>query len=105
MMFYSVLNEKVLRIGEMNSIIKDLLASYQYQPENEVVVIQPIRVTERELSKEVKVNRRVAQKKKNDEEGLILREMIELVKLENEVTDADFLELLKEIPEDEDDDD
>lgn len=57
------------------------------------------------MSKEVKVNRRVAQKKKNDEEGLILREMIELVKLENEVTDADFLELLKEIPEDEDDDD
>lgn len=44
MMFYYVLGEKVLRIGEMNSIVKDLSAAYQYQPENEVVVIQPMRV-------------------------------------------------------------
>ena len=103
-MFYYVLGEKVLRIGEMNSIIKDLSASYQYQPENEAVVIQPMRVIERESPKEVKVNpvRRVALKKKNDEEGVISREMIELAKLENEMTDADFLELLKAIPEDDD---
>lgn len=34
--------------------------------------------------------------------GLTSREMIELAKLENEMADADFLELLKAIPEDDD---
>lgn len=32
-MFYYVLGEKVLRIGEMNFIMKDLSAAYQFQPE------------------------------------------------------------------------
>ena len=86
-----MLGEKVLRIGEMNSIMKDLSAAYQFQPEHEALVIQPMRIIER-----------VALKKKNDEEGVISREMIELAKLENEMTDADFLELLKAIPEDDD---
>ena len=103
-MFYYVLGEKVLRIGEMNSIIKDLSAAYQYHPENEAVIIQPMRIIERELPKEVKVNpaRRAALKKKNDEEGLTSCEMIELAESENEMADADFLELLKAVPEDED---
>lgn len=48
-MFYYVLGEKVLRIGEMNSIMKDLSAAHQYQPENEALVIQPMRIIEREL--------------------------------------------------------
>lgn len=39
-MFYYMLGEKVFGIGQMNSIIKDLSASHQYQLENEVVVIQ-----------------------------------------------------------------
>ncbi len=43
-MFYYVLGEKLLRIGEMKSIIKELSASYQYQLEDEVVIIQPMRV-------------------------------------------------------------
>lgn len=53
-MFYYVLGEKVLRIGEMNSIMKDLSAAYQYQPENEADVIQPMRVIERELPKRLR---------------------------------------------------
>lgn len=43
-MFYYVLGEKVQR--EMSYIIKNLSAAYQYQPNNEVTIIQPIRVIE-----------------------------------------------------------
>lgn len=43
-MFYYVLGEKVLRIGEINSVMKDLSAAYQYLSENEVAVVQPMRV-------------------------------------------------------------
>lgn len=82
-MFYYVLGEKVLRIGEMNSIMKDLSAAYQFQPEHEALVIQPMRIIER-----------VALKKKNDEERLISHEM----------ADTDFGELLKAISEDKNED-
>lgn len=46
-MFYYVLGEKLLKIGEMNSIIKDLSAAYQYRQKNEVIVLQSMRVIER----------------------------------------------------------
>ena len=48
-MFYYVLGEKVLRLGEMNSIMTDLSAAYQYQPHDGVVELQPMRVMEREM--------------------------------------------------------
>ena len=45
-LFYYVLGEKVLKIGEMELIMKDLSAAYQYNPEGEIAEIQPIRVVE-----------------------------------------------------------
>lgn len=95
-MFYYVLGEKSIRIGEMNSIMKDLSAAYQYQSENEAIVIQPMRVIERELPKEIEVNpaRRAALKKKNHEDGLTSREVIELVKQENAMTDVELREAM-----------
>lgn len=50
-MFYYVLGEKAHIIGEVNVIMKELSAAYQYQPENEVAIIQPMRVIESDLSK------------------------------------------------------
>ena len=50
-MFYYVLGEKVLRIGEMKSYMKDLSASYRYQPNHEAAIIQPMRVVEKQISK------------------------------------------------------
>ena len=98
-MFYYVLGEKLLRIDEMKSIIKELSASYLYRSENEVTVIQPMRVIERELP-EVNSTRITALKKKNDEDGLTSNEEAEQAILENEMSDADFLELFKEASED-----
>ena len=48
-MFYYVLGEKILQIGEMKSNIKDLSAAYKYQSDNEAIVIQPLRVVESEI--------------------------------------------------------
>ena len=47
-MFYYVLGEKVLKIGEMNSKMKDLSAAYQYQHNCKIITVQPMRVIERE---------------------------------------------------------
>ncbi|EEN81970.1 hypothetical protein POREN0001_0673 [Porphyromonas endodontalis ATCC 35406] len=55
-MFYYVLGEKVQKIEKMNFNKKDLSAAYQYQPDDEVSVIQPMRVIERSISKEVEDN-------------------------------------------------
>lgn len=43
-MFYYVLGEKVLNLGGMRSIMKDLSAAYQYQSEKAIIEIQPMRV-------------------------------------------------------------
>ena len=45
-LFYYVLGEKELKLGEMNSVMKDLSAAYQYNPNGEIITIQPIRVVE-----------------------------------------------------------
>ena len=45
-MFYYVLGEKFLKLGEMNASIKDLSAAYQYCEDGEVVEIQKMKVIE-----------------------------------------------------------
>jgi hypothetical protein len=45
-LFYYVLGEKEQKLGEMNSVMKDLSAAYQYNPDGEIITIQPIRVVE-----------------------------------------------------------
>ena len=48
-LFYYVLGEKVHRLGEMNAVMKDISAAYQYNPNSptgEIITIQPIRVVE-----------------------------------------------------------
>ena len=107
-MFYYVLGEKLLRIGEMNSIMKDLSAAYQYQPAEDIAIeIQRMRVIEREIPKPAKASpaRIKALKEKNEVEGLTTREMIDLAKMESEMTDADFLKMLEDLPDDDDEGD
>jgi hypothetical protein len=45
-MFYYVLGEKVLRINEIKSIIKELSAAYCYQPNRNIDIIQPMQIIE-----------------------------------------------------------
>lgn len=53
-MYYYVLGEKVLRIDEGHSNLKDLSASYKYSREGDVAEIQPMRVIEREKPENTK---------------------------------------------------
>lgn len=47
-MFYYVLGEKFLKLGEMNSVIKDLSAAYLYDETEDVVEVQKMRVIDKE---------------------------------------------------------
>ena len=53
-MFYYVVGEKFLKLGEMNAIIKDLSAAYRYEKVGEVVEIQKMRVIDREEAEKPK---------------------------------------------------
>ena len=53
-MFYYVVGEKFLKLGEMNAIIKDLSAAYRYDKAGEVVEIQKMRVIDREEAEKPK---------------------------------------------------
>ena len=83
-MFYYVLGEKWLRKSEHEATIKDISAAYQYNLEGDIKAIQPMQVMEREVPRKKEVNkkkRRAELQKKNHEEGLTTREMIELMNL------------------------
>ena len=104
-MFYYVLGEKVHRLGSANAIMKDVSGAFQYNPEGELITIQPIRVIERELPKRhMREQARIDElKKKNETEGLTSREMLELLEMEDDITDKDVLDVLEEIDEEESD--
>lgn len=53
-MFYYVVGEKFLKLGEMHAIIKDLSAAYRYDKAGEVVEIQKMRVIDREETEKPK---------------------------------------------------
>ena len=103
-MFYYVLGEKVHRLGGTAAVMKDLSAAFQYKPDGEIFTIQPMRVIERELPKRYKYDQaRIEElKKKNETEGLTTFEMHELVERENDINDAEFLDVMKEIDDEED---
>lgn len=103
-MFYYVLGEKVHRLGGTAAVMKDLSAAFQYKPDGEIFTIQPMRVIERELPKRYKYDQaRIEElKKKNETEGLTTLEMHELVERENDINDAEFLDVMKEIDDEED---
>jgi hypothetical protein len=86
-MFYYVLGEKVLRIGEMNAIFQDLSGAYRYREESDIEVVQELRVEDREEPKPIKANpKRAAElRNKNEAEGLTTREMIELTTIEKAI--------------------
>ena len=86
-MFYYVLGEKVLRIGEMNAIFQDLSGAYRYREESDIEVVQELRVEDREEPKPIKANpKRAAELRiKNEAEGLTTREMIELTTIEKAI--------------------
>lgn len=98
-MFYYVLGEKVLRLGEMNSKMRDLSAAYQYNPTKECDAIQPMRVIDDQVkpskSKASMKKRIIELTKKNKEAGLTTREMNELVDLDESLDDSDFIKALK----------
>ena len=98
-MFYYLLGEKVQRIGSINSILKELSAAYQYKSDGDLVTIQPMRVIERELPKRAKRSpiRAAELRKKNDEEGLTTREMLELAEMEDEETEGGFINAMKQL--------
>lgn len=98
-MFYYLLGEKVQRIGSINSIMKELSAAYQYKSDGNLETIQPMRVIERELPKRAKHSpvRAAELRKKNDEEGLTTREMLELAEMDGEETEGNFIDAMKQI--------
>lgn len=51
-MFYYVLGEKFLKLGEMNSVIKELSAAYMYDETENMVEVQKMRVIDRANFKE-----------------------------------------------------
>ena len=98
-MFYYVLGEKVLRLGEMNSVMRDLSAAYRYKTDGTLQDVQPMRVIPREIPKAVEPDpSRIAfLKNKNNKEGLTSREMIELASMEDGASNGDILDVLEEI--------
>lgn len=102
-MFYYVLGEKVHRLGGTTSMMRDLSAAYQYNPDGVLITVQPLRVIEREWPKRhERAQARIDElNNKNKIEGLTTREMLELVEMENEMTDKDVSDVLKEIDDDE----
>ena len=84
-MFYYVVGEKFLKLGEMKAIIKDLSAAYQYDKAGEVVEIQKMRVIDREeLEKPKKGSNKI------DDEDLTMP-VSGWLNLEKDATDKDSL--------------
>ena len=98
-MFYYVLGEKMLRLGEMNSMMRDLSAAYRYKADGSLQEVQPMRVIPREIPKPVQPDpSRIAfLRSKNSTEGLTTREMIELASLEDGASNGDILDVLEEM--------
>lgn len=84
-LFYYIVGEKQLQEESPHSIMKDMSAAYKYELDGTVTEIQHMRVIEREIPEEPKANpaRRAELEKKNKEEGLSTREMIEWADLMN----------------------
>lgn len=66
-MFYYVLGEKLLKLGGINSIIRDLSAAYLYDEVGKLVEIQKMRVVDRKIPEEYKN----AQQETSDENIII----------------------------------
>lgn len=98
-MFYYVLGEKMLRLGQMNAMMRDLSAAYRYKAVGSLQEVQPMRVIPREIPKPVQPDpSRIAfLRNKNITEGLTTREMIELASLEDGTSDSDILDVLEEM--------
>ena len=90
-MFYYVLGEKVHKLTGVNTIMKDLSAAFQYNPDGDLITLQPIRVIEREISKPHKQDQKKIDelKKKNHTEGLLTRELLELIEMESDPSEDD----------------
>ena len=84
-LFYYIVGEKQLQADLPHSIMKDMSAAYKYELDGNVTEIQHMRVIEREIPEEPKANpaRREELAKKNKEQGLSTREMIEWAELMN----------------------
>ena len=84
-MFYYIVGEKQLQEDSPHSIMKDMSAAYKYELDGSVTEIQHMRVIEREIPEEPKANpaRREELEKKNEEQGLSTREMLEWAELMN----------------------
>jgi len=93
-LFYYVLGEKVLRAEVSHSVMKDLSAAYRYESDANLVVLQPMRVVEREIPESAVDAARVDELlKKHKDGGLTTKEAIEL---------ADIIKLVegKEVEDD-----
>lgn len=90
-MFYYIVGEKQLQEDSPHSIMKDMSAAYKYELDGSVTEIQHMRVIEREIPEEPKANpaRREELEKKNKEQGLSTREMLEWAELMNLEKDED----------------
>ena len=84
-MFYYIVGEKQLQEDSPHSIMKDMSAAYKYELDGNVTELQHMRVIEREIPEEPKANpaRREELEKKNKEQGLSTREMLEWAELMN----------------------
>lgn len=89
-MFYYVLGEKVHKLTGVNAVMKDLSAAFQYNPDGDLITLQPIRVIEPEKPKAYKRNKKIYElKKKNDTEGLLTRELLELIEMDSDSSEDD----------------
>lgn len=93
-MFYYVLGEKFLKLGEMNAHIKDLSAAYRYREDGGVVEIQKMRVIEREMPDTSKSRPRHAEASAGDnDEDDVAMPVDDWLKLEKQ--DDTFQKLLE----------
>lgn len=90
-LFYYVLGEKVQTNRDKNSEMRELSAAYSYNPIGDLCELQKMRVVEREISAPIKATQEKIEilKKKNIEEGLTTREMIDLTRMQTELMDED----------------
>lgn len=84
-LFYYIVGEKQLKADSPHSIMKDMSAAYKYELEGTVTEIQHMRVIERKIPEESKANPacRAELEKKNKEQVLTSKEVIECAQLMN----------------------
>lgn len=102
-MFYYVSGQKILT-KDNKYYSKDISAAYQYNPNDDVTGIQPLRVVDAILPDESGVDKAARYEellRKNHEKGLTTREQNELAKLMKLAKGSDFMEALKTTSDDE----